>query len=266
MKIIIGKTARISRKFIKDGSVSGRYDCVRKLEDKFYQRIKQYKSANKDSFEHINKAYSYVLEGQNTIITIPLSPDKANYSVVCPAENPALSNGTRNILGYIMELLVNRTDEHFAGVFIDTLMHETDHLFSYLTNPKYVKRLIKVSQNNTTAQDCEKFFINNIQSPVSTDIFEGKLNTFIKNKIDETELIDILQNFRYKTINEINAYNTGKEYLFKERLSTPQKKYPQYYDQVEILKLKEKLDILNEVLQKTIQTERNKIKSNIQKK
>ena len=261
MKIIIGKTARLPGKFIKNGSLSDRYKCVQELEDKFYQRIQRYKSAGKDAFEYINKAYSYVLEGKNIIQTIPLSPEKANFSVVYPAENAISKNGTRNILGYIVELLVNRTDEQFAGVFTDTLMHETDHLFSYLTNPKYVTRIIKVSQNSTTAENCEKFFINNIQSPVNINSFERKLNRFVKNEISKSQLIDILQNFRYKTINEINAYNTGKKYLFKERLSNPERIYPQYHDQVEIQNLRGKFDILNEVLRKTLQTERKEIQT-----
>ena len=160
-----------------------------------------------------------------------------------------------------MELLVNRNDEHFAGVFTDTLMHETDHLFSYLTNPKYVKRLIKVSQNNETAQDCEQFFINNIQSPVDKNVFESNLNKFTDELISKTEITDILQNFRYKTINEINAYNAGKKFLFKERLLNPQKNYPEYHDQTEILHLKEKLDILSKLLREKIQTERTNLKS-----
>ena len=61
------------------------------------------------------------------------------------------------------------------------------------------------------------FFINNIQSPVDKNVFESNLNKFTDELISKTEITDILQNFRYKTINEINAYNTGKKFLFKER-------------------------------------------------
>jgi len=252
MTIIIANSARINAKYIKNGSVQGRYECVQKLEDKFYTRINQYKNRNKCTFDYIKNAYSYVLEGNKTVVTHPLNADTANYSGVWLAENPERKNGTRTILGYFVELLVNRKNEDFAGVSIDTLMHESDHLFSYLTNPKYIKRMLKVSEYENEKQSYEKFFVNNIQSPMKPEEFKTKLYHFIKIDTPDEIQIDVLQNFRYKLINEINAYNAGMKYTTKYRNLNPDKIYEPYYNQVEVLNLNEKLDIVTKLTETSI--------------
>ncbi len=147
---------------------------------------------------------------------------------------------------------MNRKNEDFAGVSIDTLMHESDHLFSYLTNPKYIKRMLKVSEYENEKQSYEKFFVNNIQSPMKPEEFKTKLYHFIKIDTPDEIQIDVLQNFRYKLINEINAYNAGMKYTTKYRNLNPDKIYEPYYNQVEVLNLNEKLDIVTKLTETSI--------------
>ena len=161
-----------------------------------------------------------------------------------------------NITGYVVKLNNTHTQEDFAGVNIEVLMHESDHLFSYFTNPKYVQRLIKVSKSETEELCYEKFFTDYFQSPISTEECTSALKDFITNLVPKEQKIDVLQNFRYKLINEINGYNTGNKYLRKERELYPDKEYPAIFNQVQIMHLKEKLKMLSEILKETIQEER----------
>lgn len=245
-----------------DGSVKGRYKYAQTLMTEFYNTIKDEFGTQDVSLEKVKKAYLKVLPPHKRLEIHKLPQGAPNDGSVYIGMNKK-----RNIEGYIVNLKPN-----YYGIVqglglqeFGTLMHETDHLFSYFTNPKYVKRIIIMCEKGYRDKNYFKFFDNELQSVKKQNrnnlktILYKKLEKYFKNKsLDEK--INTLQDFRYRLINEKNAYNTGNHYqeaieayhpgiLSQKTEPLPVRKF--YFD--------EKLKVISNMLKETLQSERKKL-------
>lgn len=248
----IAKTARISTKTIRDGSVFGRDAFCEKLENKLYNRLSKYKHTQ---FEYIGDII------RNILPTKLISVEKISKSDEFCSGSVHLANDTQNIIpadvvGYIVTYKNNYKKEHFGGVAIDVLMHEVHHLFNYFTHPKIPARILKISKLPSDKYNFQEFFVKHFQSPKTPKDCAIATEKLISE--NDKYKIDLLQYFRYKIIDEIGAYNSGKEFLFKYRQKHPKNKNKEYSDQVKILHLREKLDLISDMLKDAIKAERQK--------
>lgn len=257
---IIAPTAKLNTKFIKSGTVEGRYKVVQKLEEKFYNRIKRYKKAGKDSFEYISKAYNYVLEDR-----IALRVDKIPSS---STENSAVWSGhdlskkhPEDVIGYLVKYRTDYPNEGFAGVRMDILMHESNHLFTNITNPKYVVRLNNVAKIDKNFKFMD-FFITHFQSLMTPKECAQKTEELLKH-IPEEQQVNVLQNFRYNLIKEITAYDSGNRYYERDELFKPKEGNDFCPNPVELMGMREKLADVTERLRKMLIQKRADIKSKV---
>lgn len=248
----IAGTARIATKVIKDGSVAGRDKFCEKLEDKLYNRLVKYK---RTQFDYIGKSLHSILPTK--LIQVEKLPQSENiYNGAVMLAQEAEKTIPADIVGYIVSYKNNSKKEHFGGVAIDVLMHEVHHLFNYFTHPKIPNRIFKISKLISDV-DFQKFFTDNFQSPINPEACKSAVKNLI-SKNDKNK-INLLQYFRYKIIDEIGAYNSGKKYLMKYRQKHSNDRYEEYFDQVKVLHLQEKLDLISDMLRKSLKEERQKL-------
>ena len=248
----IASTARIATKIIKDGSVAGRDKFCKKLEDKLYNRLAKYK---RTQFDYIGKNLQSILPYK--LIQVEKLPQSDNiYNGAVMLAQEAERTIPADVVGYIVSYKNNSKKEHFGGVAIDVLMHEAHHLFNYLTHPKIPSRIFKVSKI-VSEYDFQKFFTDNFQSTVKPEVCEAAVKNLI-SKNDKNKM-DLLQYFRYKIIDETGAYNSGKKYLTKYRQKHSNDRYEEYFDQVKVLHLQEKLDLISDMLRQLLKEERQKL-------
>ncbi|MBS6602560.1 MAG: hypothetical protein KH301_02225 [Brachyspira sp.] len=258
------KTAFIPISQIKpNGSPEGRYKHAQNLMTDFYNNIKDEFGTHDVPLEKIKKAYLKVLPSHKRLEVHKLPQYTPNDGSVYIGMNKK-----RNIEGYIVNLKPN-----YYGIVqglglqeFGTLMHESDHLFSYFTNPKYVKRIIIMCENGYRDKNYFKFFDNELQSVKKQNrkdlksVLYKKLEKYFKNK-SSAQKINTLQDFRYRLINERNAYNTGNTYQsmiedyhpgILSQKTSPVKVNRFYFD--------EKIEVISNMLKNVIRTEREKLK------
>lgn len=248
----IAGTARIATKVIKDGSVAGRDKFCEKLEDKLYRKLTKYK---RTQFEYIGKNIQQILPAK-LIMVEKIPKEDEFYSGSVLLANDAQKIIPADVVGYIVSYKNNSKKEHFGGVAIDVLMHEAHHLFNYFTHPKIPNRIFKISKLISDV-DFQKFFTDNFQSPIKPEACKFAVKNLIKK--NDKNKIDLLQYFRYKIIDEIGAYNSGKKYLMEYRQKHSNDRYEEYFDQVKVLHLQEKLDLISDMLRKSLKEERQKL-------
>ncbi|HIS37738.1 TPA: hypothetical protein IAC10_14125 [Candidatus Scatousia excrementigallinarum] len=246
-----------------DGSVKGRYKYAQTLMTEFYNTIKDEFGTHDVSLEKVKKAYLKVLPPHKRLEIHKLPQGAPNDGSVYIGMNKK-----RNIEGYIVNLKPN-----YYGIVqglglqeFGTLMHETDHLFSYFTNPKYVKRIIIMCENGYRDKKYFKFFDNELQSVKKQNrndlktVLYKKLEKYFKNK-SAAQKINTLQDFRYRLINERNAYKTGNTYQALIEDYHPgilsQKTAPV---QVNRFYIDEKIEVISNMLKNVIRAEREKLK------
>ncbi len=253
IKSITG-TARISTKIIRDGSVSGRDRYCRELEDKLYNRLEKYKHTK---FDYIEKNICEILPTKCIQVKkYPKEETKYNGSVFLGQE--VINTIPAGIAGYFVLLKANCKKVQFGGVSFETLMHEAHHLFSYFTHPKVPSRIFKSSKISKN-ENFEQFFVDHFQSfePSEKCISETKklLKKYKKDRIN------LLQLFRYKLMEEIGAYKSGQHYSDKYAASKSIKNYKPSNNMIKFMHLEEKLDIISDLLKKSIDKERAKLKN-----
>ena len=85
------------------------------------------------------------MEG-NIIFKLDNIPSNSNESSAVWFAHDASGRLPEDVIGYLVRYRSDYQNEGFAGIRTDILMHEADHLFSNITNPKYVVRLNKVAK------------------------------------------------------------------------------------------------------------------------
>lgn len=253
IKSITG-TARISTKIIKDGSVSGRDRYCQKLENELYSRLEKYK---RTQFDYIENNIHEILPTK--IIKVEKYPAEENrYNGSVSLGQEVINTIPAGIAGYFVLLKANCKKVQFGGVSFETLMHEAHHLFSYFTHPKVPSRIFKTSKISEN-ENFEQFFVEHFQSfePTEKCISETKkiLKKYKKDKIN------ILQLFRYKLMEEIGAYKSGQHYSDKYAAGKSIKNYKPSNNMIKFMHLEKKLDIISDLLKKSINKERAKLKN-----
>lgn len=97
------------------------------------------------------------------------------------------------------------------------IMHETFHVFRHITTPKVQKRIKSIKLNDY------EFYQKTIYQKVSTlekmfnwqDKLAKKINQYL-DTVPKEKQIDVLQYFRYRTIDEALAYNECAKYSTKK--------------------------------------------------
>lgn len=257
------KTAFIPISQIKPyGSVEGRYKHTQNLMAEFYNNIKDEFSSHDVPLKNVKKAYLKVLPSHKRI-----EVQKIKRGANIGGQVNIGINEKGNIAGYIVNLKPN----YYGAVQglglqeFGTLMHETDHLFSYFTNPKYIQRIITMTEKGYRNKKYFQFFDKELQSTKKQNrkdfatVLHKKLENYFKNKSSD-EKINTLQDFRYRLLNEKNAYNTGNSY---------QTAIEDYHPGVLSLKTEplpvwkfhfdEKLKVISDMLKEALQSERKKL-------
>lgn len=249
----IAGTARISTAIIKDGSVAGRDAYCKKLENRFFNKIEKYK---RSQFDYIGKNLKEILPTK--IIQVEkYAPNQIQYNGSVVLGGEAVRTIPADVLGYIVLLKTGQKREHFGGVSIEVLMHEIHHLFSYFTHPKVPNRIYKVSKL-PTENNFEKFFVENFQSPLSPKKCKEQTQKMLEQ--EKEHQIDILQHIRYKLMDEIGAYRSGEEYAHLYRTKHSNKPEQYFESMVQTLFLREKLEIITNMLKNILKSERENLK------
>ena len=161
-------------------------------------------------------------------------------------------------MGYFMLLKANCKKVQFGGVSFETLMHEAHHLFSYFTHPKVPNRILKTSKISKN-ENFEQFFVDHFQSFEPSEKCISETKKILKKY--EKDKINILQLFRYKLMNEIGAYKSGQHYSDKYAAGKSIKNYKPSNNMIKFMHLEEKLDIISDLLKKSLDKERAKLKN-----
>lgn len=249
----IAGTARISTKIIKDGSVAGRDRFCKKLEDKFYNKIEQYK---RSQFDYIDKNLKEILPTK-LIRVEKLSPDKNIYNGFVSLATELEKTIPADVVGYFVAFKTGAKKPNFGGVSIEVLMHEIHHLFSHFTHPKFPNRTYKVSKISPE-NNFEKFFVEHFQSPM----YPSKCRKMTEELLEKEKehKIDLLQYFRYKLIDEISAYKSGEEYAYLHRSKYSPEAQSYFDSQIQALFLRDKLADITEMLKNALKTERENLR------
>ena len=249
----ISGTARISTKIIKCGSPDGRDKFCRRLEDKLYERLEKYK---RTQFDYIEKNIYEILPTKYVKVQkYPKEEKKYNGSVFLGQES--VKTVPADVVGYVILLKADCKKIQFGGVSFETLMHEAHHLFSYFTHPKVPSRIFKSSKISEN-ENFEQFFVDHFQSFEPTRKCIAATKKILKKY--KKDNVNILQLFRYKLMEEIGAYNSGRYYTDKYAASKSIKNYKPSKDMTKLMHLEEKLDIVSNMLKKCIDKERRGIK------
>ncbi len=255
------KTAKFPvNQFKGQGSPDGRYKYAQKLTADFYNSVKDEFGTYDVKLSKIKKLYLKLLPPQKRIEVSGLGNNiNATGRVMIG------SNKKGNVEGYFVQIKPNAITKALSLQEFGTLMHETDHLFSYFTNPKYTQRVIEMTIKGYRNKKYHQFFDKELQSAKKQNrkdlipVLTKKLEKYFKNKTND-EKINTLQDFRYRLINERNAYNTGNFYqnaieeyhpnvLSQKTEPINTKKF--YFD--------EKIELISKMLKNTIQEERAKL-------
>lgn len=246
-----------------NGSVEGRYKYAQKLTEQFYNQVKDEFGHHDVTHKTIKQVYLKVLPPHKRIEVEKLENDAYIKGSVYVG-----SNKKGNIEGYGVRLKPNYYS-NVKGLGLQefgTLMHESDHLFSMFTNPKYVQRMIIMNINRYRNKKYFNFFDKELQSVKKRNrkdfipVLQKKLEKFFKN-LSADQKINTLQEFRYRLINERNAYQTGNYYQAAIEEYHPnvlsQKTKPQ---DIRMFHFDEKIQVISEMLKNAIKTEREKLK------
>lgn len=189
-------------------------------------------------------------------------PENINLDVIKYKKNGVFSLSSTdaiNIDGYKIKLELNKPTKKININSAGTFMHETQHLFDSLFNPKFLARTIALLNKEKTSdlKKMDKFYDNYIYNTSNLTI--KKLNEFLKNMPIQGQ-IDFLQDSRYRIYSEQNAYIAGKKYqkeidiLYNEdNFTTANVKYGKY-------KFPQKIKILEQKLAEILTAERLKLK------
>lgn len=188
-------------------------------------------------------------------------PENINLDVDKYKKNGVLSLSSSdaiNIDGYKIKLELNKPTKKININSAGTFMHETQHLFDSLFNPKFLARTIAILNNQkTNITKLDKFYDNCIYN--TSNLTMKKLNEFLKNMPIKVQ-IDFLQDSRYRIYSEQNAYISGKKYqreidtLYKQdNFIGANVKYGKY-------KFPQKIKILEQKLAEILTSERAKLK------
>lgn len=255
------KTAKFPvNQYRGQGSPNERYHYAQKLTADFYDLAKDEFGTYDVKLSKIKKLYLKLLSPHKRIEVSGLENNtNATGRVMIGA------NKKGNVEGYFIQIKPNAITKGLSLQEFGTLMHETDHLFSYFTNPKYTQRVIKMTINGYRNKKYHQFFDKELQSAKKQNrkdlisVLTKKLDKYFKNKTND-EKINTLQDFRYRLINERNAYNTGNFYQ-----NAIEEYHPKVLSQkTEPINIKnfyfdEKIEIISKMLKNTIQEERAKL-------
>lgn len=200
-------TARLPYSFIK-GSQEKRFDCARRLNAKFFDKVCK-KFADGDlHLETIERDLKSSISPNLHIQVCDYGKKGGMLSHKFDIEENGLS-------GYFMHLSTNQFDKTFQMLDMDTLMHESFHLCMDLTNPKHLARALKIHETGIDTLTKE-FYIKMLyaKGQFSDVLLKNILKSFLSN-FNTQDQIDFLQNSRYRLTQELLAYQEGDKYLDK---------------------------------------------------
>lgn len=246
---------------IIQGSLSSRQDKSSQLVNKFYREIKGRFRNGEISLNEIQKCINQVLPKKVNVQVKNLISD------IEDTENLGGSNLKYNFIDKINAITIELpTVENKISIRqLPTLMHEFTHVSDQLYNPKILARCQTMTEKDLYIKEFEDLydsFIYNYEEPTSNkekayilqrveQVFKG----FLK-KFDIEDKINYLQDCRYCTMLEINAYNSQRKFaknlakqhtkIDEDDLLNENKNYMFY----------EKLELLNKLMLSIITKER----------
>lgn len=251
------KTAKLPLKICK-GTYEERFELAKKLNKKFFERLSpQFKTKDitPDTFEKTLKE----IPDANIKFSITDSSEHHFYGATILNKNPEKPFEADR---YKIYMPLNRYDKSISLNDTNVFMHETFHYFCELANPKHNRRNIRLYEKGL-AKDSEKFYNKCLYTKknIDNELLENfQLPVFLV-EMDKPDRIDILQSFRYRLKEELDAWKEGHKYYNKiqdEHTDIVSEKFD--CDNGDDYKFKEKIEIIERVLKKEFQELRNKFK------
>lgn len=218
--IKICSTARLPLKtFNNRGSAQNRLEFAKELNAKFYEKLK-----SKIKYDSVSVGdYANVLEEvlpENILAEIHIK-EKTLFDQY--AGKLIIEGDEKNgVTSYILVLpykkfipKMNETEGDTKRILVDDFciaMHENFHLFSSISNPKFVIRQLFKSKNESYVY--KNYMYTNLHNSFNfLDKFRWKngLKSFLKTLSIE-DRINFLQNCRYRLTEENLAYKEGAKY------------------------------------------------------
>lgn len=243
----INPSAHIPLKnFVDKGSYQQRIEHAKKLNEKFFNTLQERIKEGKISpFDYEKTLKETIPENIKIIFRTYIQKFLAHDG----AYVAALVNDEEEV--DVLEIQIPCRELQNGKTVIDksdsdTFMHENFHLFAKIANPKH-------SARSNIGKKSNKFYYNHIYTCMH-DKFglkeQFKWRKKLKNFLNGNDLdyrINILQNFRYRLLEEKLAYAEGEKY------DKPNSVYKFFY-------FEEKLDIIKKLLYKTIKKARKENK------
>lgn len=193
---------------LAQGSFPERMKRSRELNNAFFEEIK-------DSFTHREIDPKNFLKKLKKIIPENIKAKVIDLADIEDEKKPSIYfdiNSRKRFSGYKIILPFNRWSKKIELSKTSTFMHETQHLFDFMLNPKIIKRRINLVNNSNSPSESLDYYINEIY--ISKNFNKKKLKNFLKQKTPN-EQIDFLQFCRYQLLTEQNAYKHSNPYQRK---------------------------------------------------
>lgn len=247
----VGKNVKLPLKICK-GSVPERLELAKQYNENFFNSICQSfkgKWLDKDVF---TRNLKNMHNGKINFTIKDATPTnyKGNTQPMCTG---------KKVVSYDIYLPLNKFDKKMYLYDMNIFMHETFHYFFETINPKHIKNTCVMFENKLSPKT-EKFYHNMLYNKYGDPDFVKILLPEYVGTFSPKEQITILQNWRYRLTEELNAYKEGAKYhekiqeIYKDTLH---EKFP--CDDGSAFHFEEKIKIIEETLAKTLQKVRKNL-------
>lgn len=137
-------------------------------------------------------------------------------------------------------------------------MHETFHYFCKTLNPKYLKNDITMFENHLSART-KNFYNKQLYTKYGydTDMLKNYFLPVYMRQFSQKEQITILNSWRYRLTEELNAYKEGTKYFQKIKETLKEERC---CDNGSEFEFEEKIKIIEDALRETLTTARISLK------